>query len=637
MMLGLAVATWLVSGVSSNLPNASRSFKIANDTFLKDDAPFNVRSGSLHYFRVPAAYWRDRLRRMKALGLNTVTMYVAWNYHEETEGQVEHLKEVTGFLQAANNEEMLVLFRPGPYICGEWEFGGLPAWLLWDNKRGIELRTYEPTYINAVERWWRVLLSAVSSFSYPRGGPIAMVQIENEYGSYGDCEARPGDAKYMNFLLDLATEYFGSDVVYTTIDGGEGETPARLESGSPWKGDARVLATVDGGLNPPYGQGFENQRKFNAAGHCPKMWSELWVGWFTVWRDDAAANMSSSYFNKGVSAMVDTGASFSLYMAHGGTNFGFWSGANGDQQRAYQPDITSYDYSSPISEAGDHNVGSDGGDLFEAVRSAIAAKHGPTLDVEAIPKEAYGKIQLPWVASLFESLDLLETCHDAMEAARFRSFEELKLNYGLVLYALESRVPATRVMLTAQAVHDRVQLFVDDREVGVAYRPTCPTSVATPAGGSMKLLVENMGRINYGADGAMYDHKGYLGPAPAEGNWTARCLPLKPEQVQSLRFADAGAQVSGPVFRRGSLSIPGSPTDTFLDMRGFTKGYVWVNGKNLGRYWETAGPQHTLYLPGPFLHAGQNEVIVLDLHGSPAQSLESVASPRYSAAATYIV
>lgn len=322
----------------------ARSFAIKDDSFVKDGQPFTLRSGSLHYFRVPPAYWEDRMRRMKALGLNSVTMYVAWNFHEEEEGIIHGLGNVTGFLEAAKATDMLVLFRPGPYICGEWEMGGLPAWLLLKTGAdGLKLRTYEEQYIAAVDRWWGALMAAAAPYSYSKGGPIAITQIENEYGSFGHCDTDPADAKYMNHLLGLATAHLGApitEMLYSTIDGGEGKNAAKLNDGSPWKGDPRVLATVDGSLAPRtggYAASFANQKRFNAAGRCPKMWSELWVGWFTVWSDAHAANKSSTEFYKGVGEMVRENASFSLYMAHGGSNFGFWSGANGDENTECKP------------------------------------------------------------------------------------------------------------------------------------------------------------------------------------------------------------------------------------------------------------------------------------------------------------
>ncbi|KAL1507226.1 hypothetical protein AB1Y20_008075 [Prymnesium parvum] len=615
-------------------PGAPRSFTIEDDRFVKDGLVFPLRSGSLHYFRVPPAYWADRLQRMKALGLNCVTMYVAWNYHEAEEGRVRRLDLVSAFLREAHAQGMLVIFRPGPYICAEWELGGLPAWLL--AKRGVRLRTYEPQYIGAVERWWRRLLGVAGAYGYARGGPVVLVQLENEFASYGDCTRVADDARYMNFLLGLAGQYFGGAQLFSTIDGGEGPTAAQLGKGSPWRGDARVLATVDGGLcaQPAcYAEKFANQRAFNAAGRSPKMWSELWVGWFTVWGDAQAANKSSAEFFAGVREMVAENASFSLYMAHGGTNFGLWSGANGDQTSegaaSFQPDITSYDYSSPLSEAADHNIGSDGGDLFLAVQRAIGAN--TSAEQPAIRKVAYGPIPLPESAGMFDALELIGRGKAAVNGT-LPSMEELGCWYGLVLYELAGEAfAATRMDFSSRSLHDRVQVFVDGVEVGSAYRAHCPQVVATPSGRRMQLLVENMGRVNYGA-GALYDFKGLLTAPPVEGNWTATCIPLQTDHVRALRFTKgervAGAPY-GPIFRRGSLRLDGKAADTFLDTKGFSKGFIWVNGHLLGRYWETAGPQHTLYLPAPFLHTGENEIIVLDLHGAETDELVSTSAPRY--------
>ena len=446
-------------------------------------------------------------------------------------------------------------------------------------------------------------------------------------------------------LLELASGVFPAGQLYSTIDGGEGETPAALERGSPWQGDDRVLATVDGGLCSDagcYAQSFANQKAFNAPGRSPKMWSELWVGWFTVWGDAAAANKSAGEFHAGVAQMVAENASFSLYMAHGGTNFGLTSGANGDQSSegaaSFQPDITSYDYSSPISEAGDHNVGADGGDLFAAVQAAIG--HA-SAEAPAPPKAAYGAVALDASAPLFlfnhvDALGGVGPVAVAAAAPRLPAMEELGCAYGLVLY---DRAPApggapfsaARLAFSSRTLHDRAQVFVDGAEAGVAYRAACPQTVDAPSGARMQLLVENMGRVNYG-EGALYDYKGLLAPPPVAGNWTATCLPLRPEQVGALPFADAAdADGAGPVFRRGVLRLGAAPADTFLDTAGLTKGFIWVNGNALGRYWETAGPQHTLYVPAPFLHAGDNEVVVLDLHGAMPANITSVASPRYHA------
>jgi len=649
---------------------APRRFSISNDLFMKDNEPFIIRSGSLHYFRVPAQYWRDRIQRMKALGLNTVTAYVAWNYHEEVEGQFHDLEMVSTFLDIIHEEGMLVILRPGPYICAEWEFGGLPSYLL--GKTGIKIRTYNAPYINAVDRWLNKLYTSIGSKAYSKGGPIIAVQIENEYGYFGDCAHNHNDAMYMYHLHDLAHSYFGPDIVYTTIDGGNRWTlDTTLPKGTPWFKNSSVLATIDGEMMAEFSSSFAKQKEFNAPGHAPKMWSELWTGWFTMWGDAHQANrsalqtkFSNLLFNKifgevnfrfneimhsqtvmygsvsykdGVKEMIDEGASFSLYMAHGGTNFGFWSGAMGDSTAngpsSYQALITSYDYSAPISEAGDHNIGTDGGDLFHAVRKAITSKYGKAPEEPPpIPKVAYGKINFTESASLFANLDKLQTgSHTVDNDMLFPSFEKLSLPFGLMLYrrtpGLEgsSSFSEQNLNFNSFKVHDRVQVFVEGSSYGSVSRVDGDASVRIPAGKNMDLLVENMGRINTGAT-AMYDYKGLFMKPPVGGNWTAHCLPLSSETVQRLPFSAFTELVDGqPVFRRGALQVHGTPMDTFLDTDGLIKGVIWVNGHNIGRFWPTNGPQRTLYVPAPYLRSGTNDIIVLDLEGSTAGAIESVA------------
>jgi hypothetical protein len=294
--------------------------------------------------------------------------------------------------------------------------------------------------------------------------------------------------------------------------------------------------------------------------------------------------------------------------------------------------------SSPISESGERNVGSDGGDLFVAVQRAIGSSNS-SRELPAPPKAAYGRIALPQSVALLDHLDALSTCHEAVapSSATLPSMEQLGSWYGLVLYETAGApFGGTRLNFSSRTLHDRVQVFVDGAAAGSAYRAECPQSVDAPAGDEMRLLVENMGRVNYGA-GALYDYKGLLTAPPVRGNWSATCLPLRAEQVTALPFAKPRPQThthlagaSGPIFRRGTLRLNSAPRDTFLDTAGLSKGFVWVNGHALGRFWETAGPQHTLYLPAPFLRAGDNDVILLDLDGAATASIVSVAAPRYA-------
>ena len=628
------------------------TFEIENDQFLKDGTPFMIRSGSIHYSRVPRAYWADRLSRMKALGLNTVTTYVPWNWHAPSQHDASDwsgTRDLAGFLSACREAGLLVLLRPGPYICGEWEMGGFPAWLL--NVTGLQLRTAEPQYLAAVDAWWGELLPRVKPHLYSEGGAVVIVQLENEYA--GNCKVDPRSKRYMEHLYSLATTHLGIGVIYSTV--------SNLDAGC-FHQDTRVLATVDGGLSSAPGgylSAFAQQKAANAPGNSPPMWTELWEGWFTEWWEDTGQqNKSSADVGAGVAAMLEANGSFSLYMAHGGTNFGFWSGAEGGGSD-YQPIITSYDYNAPIGEAGQHTIGSDGGDVYATIQSAIINFTGPiaTPEPPPLPVVSYGKIELPEMAPLLASTAALSSCGTQTDIlaklhppsfipGHFPSMEVYGQAYGLILYqrepapfALDPNASAKGLAFSGRTMHDRVQIFVDGAPLTTVYRPQC--GCATSGAGSfchipvpqegreLQLLVENMGRVNFGSEN---DPKGIVDKAPMTGNWSVRCLSLEPSSVRALPFqsavdgaamADARNMTGFPVFRRGTLSVAGAPKDTYLGTAGLTKGSIWVNGHHLGRFWETAGPQHALYCPAPFLQSGDNEIIVLDLHGAGMGGLHS--------------
>mmetsp|Transcript_2033 Transcript_2033/g.5149 ORF Transcript_2033/g.5149 Transcript_2033/m.5149 type:complete len:331 (-) Transcript_2033:71-1063(-) len=323
-------------------------------------------------------------------------------------------------------------------------------------------------------------------------------------------------------------------------------------------------------------------------------------------------------------------------MAHGGTNFGFWSGANSQGEANYAPDLTSYDYNAPISEAGDHNIGKDGGDIFAAVAAALGGEAGDHLpEPEPIEKMAYGAITLSQSSTLLENLDILASCtRNLSNLERLPSMESLGQQFGLVLYRSSGAFTPFAINFTYTNLHDRVQVLADGDEVGTAYRAQCPTTVEVPPAENIDLLVENMGRINYGT--GLYDSKGlHLNP-PSQAAWTAYCLDLNISSIQRLPWHHLQVVRGGPLFLRAHLKIDGAPKDTFLDTRGLTKGFAWVNGHNLGRFWETVGPQHTLYVPAPFLREGDNEVILLDLHGPSVNEVHFVDRPRYTASNDYV-
>jgi hypothetical protein len=588
----------------------ARSFVVQDDRFVKDGAPYTVRSGSVHYSRVPRAYWRDRLERAKALGLNTITTYVPWNFHEEVEGDFDfaHEKDVFAFVDTAAKLDLLVMLRIGPYMCGEWDFGGFPAWLA--TKDNITLRTHSKPYLDAVDRYWDALLPRFKQKLYGRGGPVVLVQLENEFGDYGDCSSNEADAAYMRHLYAKATQHLGTDVVYTTV------SPARnLHKASPWRRDARVLATVDGALADSYAADFALQKSFNAPGLSPKMWTELWTGWYTHWGDAQAANRTARDYGAGVAAMAsDANASFSLYMAHGGTSFAFWSGAN-ILDGTYVADVTSYDYSAPISEDGTHQIGAEGQDGFEAVRQALG---GTAVEPPAPVFRAYGPI------ALRESADLLDQDLATCFSRGWRTQEQLGQAHGFTRYTLGGALP-DHLTFSPSTLRDRVQVLADGVLVGSAYRgDNKNVSVALPSTTKrLDLLVENCARVGYGRE-LVDDRKGFLAP-PLAGTPTVQCLPL--DDLSRIQWQPVTPGPAAPRYYRGRLAID-DVHDTYLDTRGLSKGIIWVNGRNLGRFWETRGPQHTLYLPAPFLKRGVNEVVVLDLDGRVG-SLASVARPRW--------
>jgi len=386
-----------------------------------------------------------------------------------------------------------------------------------------------------------------------------------------------------------------------------------------------VLATVDGGLKEDYSAFFAAQKEFNAPGRAPKMWSELWVGWFDFWGYKHNTKTAGDV-GDGVKAIASTpGASFNLYVIHGGTS-GTWAGANIFTQMGvklmYQPDTSSYDYNAPISEVGQHGVGTNGQDLFEAVKSAIAASHGPPAFDEPPPRPmgTYDPVELTDWAPLLDNLEELSTCRmEVPKGETFPSFEKLGIGRGLMVYSVEAAGKCCCIPLVYfkhEQLRDWVQVLVDGREVGTAYRADVAFNniIRVPGGSTTDLVVENLGRVSFGPQIA--ESKGLLRHPPLRGTWTARGIPFPMERLGRLRWtplpADAAGTGARPVFRRGVLRVSGDPHDTMVSTAGLSKGFMWVNGRSIGRYWETKGPRHVIYLPAPYLQPGDNELVVFD-------------------------
>lgn len=559
---------------------------ITDEDFRLGDEPLQIISGSLHYFRIHPEQWADRLHKARLMGLNTVDVYVPWNLHQpHPDGPLvlDGGLDLPRFLELAAAQGLHVLLRPGPYICAEWEAGGLPAWLLTDP--GIRLRTADPRYLMPVARYFGRLLPVVLPHLATRGGPVLAVQVENEYGASG-----LGDTVYLERLAALLREG-GIDVPLFTSD----QAGDLADGGLP-----DILRTVN--FSGDATKNFETLRKHQPTG--PLMCAEFWSGWFDRW-GGGHGTRSAAEKAATLDEILASGASVNIYMLHGGTNFGFTNGAN-DKGR-YRPTVTSYDYDSPLDEAGDPT------EKFWLFREVIA-KYAPVPDEPvpaAGPKLDLQGIRLPERASL-----LTQTVRLGMPqcADRPLAMEELGQDFGFVLYETALPTAGTGTLRLA-GVRDRAQVFVEGQPVGTLEREgqESALSLRSPAAGArLALLVENQGRVNYGP--GLKDWKGIAGPVSFDGEdltgWTATPLPLADIGEVSYTTADTEP---GPAFHRGTFEVR-RPADTYLHLPGWSKGNAWINGFALGRYW-SRGPQRSLYVPGPVLREGVNEIVLLELHG----------------------
>ncbi|XP_014459984.2 beta-galactosidase-1-like protein [Alligator mississippiensis] len=589
---------------------AARSFEVdyAGDCFRRDGAPFRYVAGSLHYARVPRPAWRDRLLKMYMSGLSAVQVYVPWNYHEALPGLYDFSgdRDLEAFLDLTAELELLVILRPGPYICAEWEMGGLPAWLLW--KPDIVLRSSDPDYLRAVDSWLGVLLPKVRPRLYHNGGNIISVQVENEYGSSGVC-----DYDYLKHLLRVFRALLGPDVLLFTTDG---NSAAELRCGTL----QGLYATVDFGPGPNITEAFAPQRLYEPKG--PLVNSEYYTGWLDYWGEPHAGS-SPATVARGLCDILQLGASVNMYMFQGGTNFGYWSGA--DYKGRYKPVTTSYDYDAPLSEAGDPTE-----KLF-AIREVIAkfqpVPQGPM--PPATRKHAYGYVPLRKYAGLLDLLDLLSPAGPI--PSRFPlTFEAIKQAHGFVLYRTWlPRDVWDPVPLSAppHSVCDLAYVLLDGQYQGRLERDRPGQLYVTgQAGAVLDVLVENMGRINFGTN--ISDFKGLLGNLSLASvplsNWLI--YPLDVDAVVAMNWPHttpraAGSSIStGPAIYTGAFRTPGIAWDTFVKLPGWSKGQLWINGFNLGRYWASRGPQQTLYVPGSLLSPSRpNNVTVLELEHAPAQ------------------
>ncbi|GGF66757.1 beta-galactosidase [Paenibacillus albidus] len=577
------------------------TFDYKGAQFIYDGVPVQILSGALHYFRIVPEYWSDRLQKLKACGFNTVETYVPWNFHEPQPGQFhfEGMADIERFIQTAAGLGLFVIVRPSPYICAEWEFGGLPSWLL--AHADIRLRCYDEKFLERVDAYYDVLLPRLRPLLCTNGGPIIAMQIENEYGSFGN------DAEYLAYLRQGMVSR-GMDVLLFTSDG---PTDAMLQAGSV----PGVLSTVNFGSGAK--EAFAKLREYRAD--QPLMCMEYWNGWFDHW-GEAHHTRDVAEVARVFGEMLAEKASVNFYMFHGGTNFGFYNGANCQQRDQYEPTITSYDYDSLLSEAGEPTA------KFYAVRDLITRHTGisPLTLPAPIGRIAYGQVEMTEQADLLSQTDRLSA---PIQTTNPEPMEKLGQDYGFIVYRTRISGPRERQEFVIQEVRDRALVLLDGQVQGVLERGNSELTVAfgVPAeGAEICILVENMGRINYGP--YLKDPKGITGGV-RHGfqflfNWTIHCLPLA--DLSPLQFEAASVQEC-PAFYRGTLQAD-EVKDTFLRLDGWTKGVVFINGFNLGRYWNK-GPQQTLYVPAPLLRQGDNDIVVFELHGTVNRAVTFVDTP----------
>jgi beta-galactosidase len=568
---------------------AVHTFTLGPDRFLLDGKPFQMISGELHYPRIPREAWRARLKMAKAMGLNTIGTYVFWNAHEPQPGQYDFTgnHDVAAFVKMAQEEGLWVILRPSPYVCAEWEFGGYPYWL--QNVPGLKVRSQEPQYVAAYQRYIQAVGKQLAPLQVNHGGPVLMVQVENEYGSYGN------DKQYLALNKKLF-EQAGFDGLLYTCD------PARDVAAGYLPG---LLPAVNG-LDKP--QQVKQIVRTHHNGQGPFYIAEWYPAWFDWWGAPHHTVPAAQYTAR-LDSVLKAGLSINMYMFHGGSTRGFMNGANykGDTSH-YEPQVSSYDYDAPLDEAGNATP------KFLAFREVIAKYHPAGESLPPVPAARPAAV-LP-ALQLTRSARLLDRLPAPVANATPLTFEALKQAYGFVLY--RATVPGGRAQtMKLTDLRDYAVVMVNGQRVGTLDRRLKQDSLRLnlPAGSvQLDILVENMGRVNFG-EYLLQNTKGITQSVRLGGkevkNWRMYGLPFEQAPNVAKTAGAAPTAAGGPVLRSATFSLS-TPTDTYLDMRAWGKGSVWVNGHNLGRYW-SIGPQQTLYVPAEWLKKGSNEITVLEL------------------------
>ncbi|MBO5456885.1 MAG: beta-galactosidase [Muribaculaceae bacterium] len=598
---------------ASAATETTNSFEIGKGAFILNGEPFVIKAAELHYPRIPKPYWDQRIKMCKALGMNAVCLYVFWNAHELQPDTFDFTgqNDLAEFVRLCKENDMYVILRPGPYVCAEWEMGGLPWWLL--KKKDIKLRESDPYFLERVDKFQKAVADQVADQTIANGGPILMVQVENEYGSYGI------DKKYVSQIRDMLRKNFG-DVILFQCDWASNFLNNGLDD---------LVWTMNFGTGANIDQQFAKLKEVRPD--SPLMCSEFWSGWFDKWGANHETRPAADMI-AGIDEMLSKGISFSLYMTHGGTNWGHWAGANSP---GFAPDVTSYDYDAPISESGQTTP------KYWELRKALA-KYMDGKKQSKVPSLikpiAIKEFEFTEVAPLFSNLP------EGKNDEKIRTMEEYDQGFGSIVYRTTLPELKNGGLLTVTDPHDFAQIFVDGKYIGKLDRRNGEKELVLPSckkDAQLDILVEAMGRINFGRAIKDFkgitdkvtiteDHNGYKFVCDLN-NWTVFNLEDKMEFYDSMEYFPIGAFTPGEDGRlpigvyRGTFNV-NKPGDTFLNFETWGKGLVYVNGHPMGRIWEI-GPQQTLYMPGCWLKKGENEIMVFDIVGPKQAKSEGLTEP----------
>lgn len=578
----------------------THTFKLGDDAFLLDGKPFQMISGEMHYPRVPREAWRSRMKMAKAMGLNTIGTYVFWNLHEPQKGKFDFTgnNDVAAFVRIAREEGLWVILRPSPYVCAEWEFGGYPYWL--QNEKGLEVRSKEPQYLKEYESYIKEIGKQLAPLQINHGGNILMVQIENEYGSYGS------DKEYLSINKKFFEEAGFDGLLYTcdpAPDLVKGHLPGLLPAVNGLDDPAKVKKIINN----------------NHDGKGPYYIAEWYPAWFDWWGTKHHTVPAEQYAGH-LDSVLAAGISINMYMFHGGTTRGFMNGANYKDETPYEPQISSYDYDAPLDEAGNATP------KFMKFREVIQKYLPAGISLPAVPA-AKPAISIRAI-KFAKSLSLLNALPAPKANITPLTFEDLRQDYGFVLY--RSTIQGSKTgTLKLKDLRDYAVVMINGKTVGVLDRRLNQDSLtlALPAGKvTLDILVENLGRINFGKY-LLQNKKGITQKVLFAGNevphWKMYSLPFK--SLNTIRFSAAKQNSRSPLIKKGSFNL-GKVADTYLDLSHWGKGVVWVNGHNLGRYWNI-GPQQTLYLPAEWLKKGHNDIVILELLKPQQDQLSGLSKP----------